>query len=219
MRVVDASGNRINSTAVVNLHLQVRGTMLKQRFLVVPNLSVPCVLGCDFIDCEIDNISPRNRYIILNDGDRVHIGRRRPRHTPESAYRPKKVVSKFYHSIRVAKRTVLESGHTTIVPVTTAAAGLRILTPRPSLMADMGVQMANEVVNIRPNVPFYVEVTNFSKKNKTVPKRMIIGSVGGAPHMTLCIDVHSNGNVNSKTILTPARSIVRHRRLYTSPRP
>jgi len=89
----------------------------------------------------------------MKDGERVHLGRRRPRHLSEEAAKPKRVAPRFYQPIRVAKRVVLKPGHKTMVSVTTAAAGLQILTPKPSLMDDRGVQMANGVVHIRPHVP------------------------------------------------------------------
>ena len=74
---------------------------------------------------------------------------------------------------------VLKPGQTTIVSVTTAAAGLHALTPKPSLMLDKGIQMANGGVQLRPNVPFLVEVTNLGSKRKVIPKNMVISSVGG----------------------------------------
>jgi len=40
VRIVDANGNRVTSTAVVYLHVQVGRSVVRQRFLVVPNLSV-----------------------------------------------------------------------------------------------------------------------------------------------------------------------------------
>jgi len=190
MKIVDANGNRVKPTAVVLLYVQVGRSTVRQRFLVVPNLSVPCILGCDFIDREVENISPKHRYIIMGDGERVHIGKRRPKYLSESSVRPKYIAPRFYHPIKMAKRTLLQPGHTTLVSVTTAAAGLQILTPKPSLMLDKRVQMANGVVNIRPNVPFQVEVTNFGSKRKVLPKNMVISSVGGSPHSTLCIDMH-----------------------------
>jgi len=146
----------------------------------------------------------------MNDGERVHIGRRRPKHLSEASVKPKQGPPRFYHSIRVAKRTVLKPGHTTLVPVTTLAAGLQVLIPKPSLMWDKRIQMANGVAHLRPSVifhvevtnfgkNFHVEVTNFGKKNQVVPENMVLGSVSGAPHSTLCIDVHDKENVSMET--------------------
>jgi len=142
----------------------------------------------------------------MNDGERVHIGRRRPKHLSEASVKPKQGPPRFYHSIRVAKRTVLKPGHTTLVPVTTLAAGLQVLIPKPSLMWDKRIQMANGVAHLRPSVIFHVEVTNFGKKNQVVPKNMVLGSVSGAPHSTLCIDVHDkeNGSVETPYVKTAA---------------
>jgi len=138
--------NRVKPNAILPLYVQLGRTVIRQKFLVVPNLSVPCILGCDFIDREVENISPRHRHIQMKDGERVHLGRRRPRHLSKEAAKPKRVAPRFYQPIRVAKRVVLKPGHTTMVSVTTAAAGLQILTPKPSVMDDRGVQIANGVV-------------------------------------------------------------------------
>jgi len=83
-------------------------------------------------------------------------------------------------------------------------------------MLDKRVQMANGVVNIRPNVPFQVEVTNFGSKRKVLPKNMVIGSVGGSPHSTLCIDMHDKENVSTENVAeTPDRCAVQTRSVST----
>jgi len=191
MRILDANGKKVLPTAVVLLHVQVGRTVVKQRFLVVSNLSVPAILGCDFIDRELETISPRHRHIVMNDGERVHIGRRSPKQLAEAAVKPQPVSTRTRYTIRVSERTVLQPGTTTMVSVTTAAAGLQTLIPKASLMRDKGVQMANGVVNMRPYLPFGVEVTNFGSKKMIIPKNMVLGSVGGPPVSILSIDVHA----------------------------
>ena len=89
MRVLDANGNRIPPRAIVHLHLQVGGLLVKQKFLVVDNLSVPCIIGCDFIDKHIETIHPRKRYVVLSNEERIHIGRRRPSQLSEEAPKPR----------------------------------------------------------------------------------------------------------------------------------
>jgi len=56
------------------------------------------------------------------------------------------------------------------------------------LMVDRQIQMANGVANIRPNVPFFVEVSNFRRKEVTLPKNMVIGVVSDPPTATVVVD-------------------------------
>jgi len=44
----------------------------------------------------------------MNDEERVHIGKRRPKHLLEASVKPKQVPPRFYHPIRVTKRTMLK---------------------------------------------------------------------------------------------------------------
>jgi hypothetical protein len=57
-RVHNASGRRMPVKGVVSLVTQVGELVRRVRFFVVPCLSVPCILGCHFINTHVLGIFP-----------------------------------------------------------------------------------------------------------------------------------------------------------------
>jgi Retroviral aspartyl protease len=62
-RIVDANGKALKFRGVVELALQLGELVVRTRLAVVSHLSVPCILGCDFIDRHVKAIVPKERRI------------------------------------------------------------------------------------------------------------------------------------------------------------
>ncbi len=56
---MDANGHRIPSDDVVALYVPLGARVRRVKFLVVYNLSVLCILGCEFLDrhASLSNVS------------------------------------------------------------------------------------------------------------------------------------------------------------------
>jgi hypothetical protein len=64
-RFNNASGRRMPVKGVVSLVTQVGKLVRRVRFYVVPCLSVPCILGCHFINAHVVGIVPREKYKVV----------------------------------------------------------------------------------------------------------------------------------------------------------
>jgi len=58
------NNNRVVTKHAIHLYLDTGGVRLFDRFLVSDNLSVPCILGTEFIEQNIEAILPRLRKIV-----------------------------------------------------------------------------------------------------------------------------------------------------------
>jgi len=66
-RIRDANNNRFVTKYAIHLYVDTRGVRLFDRFLVFDNLSVPCILGTEFIEQNIEAILPRLRKIVWQE--------------------------------------------------------------------------------------------------------------------------------------------------------
>jgi len=63
-RIRDANNNCLVTKYAIHLYVDTGGVRLFDRFLVSDNLSVPCMLGTEFIEQNIEAILPRLRKIV-----------------------------------------------------------------------------------------------------------------------------------------------------------
>jgi len=79
-RIRDANNNRLATKYATHLYVDTGGVRLFERFLVSDNLSVPCILGTEFIEQNIEAILPRLRKIVWQE--HVRYTEELPRPTP-----------------------------------------------------------------------------------------------------------------------------------------
>jgi len=63
-RIRDANSNRLVTKYAIHLYVDTEGVRLFDSFLVSDNLSVPCILGTESIEQNIEAILPRLRKIV-----------------------------------------------------------------------------------------------------------------------------------------------------------
>jgi len=80
LRIRDANNDRLGTKYAINLYVDTGGVRLFDRFLVSDNLSVPCILGTEFIEQNIGAILPRLRKIVWQE--HVRCTEELPRSTP-----------------------------------------------------------------------------------------------------------------------------------------
>jgi len=66
-RIWNANNNRLVTKYAINLYVDTGGVGLFDRFLVSDNLSVPCILGIEFIEQNIEEILLRLRKIVWQE--------------------------------------------------------------------------------------------------------------------------------------------------------
>jgi len=79
-RIRDANNNCLATKYATHLYVDNGGVRLFERFLVSDNLSVPCILGTEFIEQNIEAILPRLRKIVWQE--HVRYTEELPRPTP-----------------------------------------------------------------------------------------------------------------------------------------
>jgi len=60
-RIRNANSNFVVTKYVIHLNVDTGGVRISDRFLVFDNLSVPCILGTEFMKQKINAILPRSR--------------------------------------------------------------------------------------------------------------------------------------------------------------
>ena len=66
-RIRDANNNRLVTKYAIHLYVDTGGVRLFDRFLVADNLSVPCILGTEFIEQNIQAIFSRLRKNVYQE--------------------------------------------------------------------------------------------------------------------------------------------------------
>ena len=202
VKVVDANGRRIPPVAVVVMQILVGRSPLRQRFLVVEHLAVPCILGCDFIDTHVEAIYPRKRVFVLqHNQERIPIGWSKAP-PPKNPNGEKASAKPKQFSIRVARPVILPSVKVTKVAAVANDSGTRVLIPKKQLLNWKGVQMANGIATVRPLLPFDVEVANFGKKEIRLPKGMVLGTTDGPPTALILVGEEGNHSPNDARPVT-----------------
>jgi hypothetical protein len=178
--IVGAGGCRLLQKGNITLTVQLGTIKVQARFIVVEGLAAECILGCQFIDRQVQAMLPKEKRVTLTNGSVIPIiGDSGPPVCGRQPTPPKELPpsTKF----RVSKMIALPPRSECVVPIQCAAPGLRFLQARLRDNAA-GVQMANRVAEIWPNQPFTVRVINTSMKIHRLPKGMVLGHA--LPHPT-----------------------------------
>jgi len=66
-RIRNANINRLVTEYAIHMYVDTEGVRIFDRFLVSDNFSVPCILGSQFIERNIEGILPRLRKIVWQE--------------------------------------------------------------------------------------------------------------------------------------------------------
>jgi len=69
-RIKDANNNRLIEIYAINLYIDVECAKVFDRFSVAEHLSVPCILGTEFMDSHVEAIFTRLKKVVWQD----HVG-------------------------------------------------------------------------------------------------------------------------------------------------
>jgi hypothetical protein len=168
-RIAGAGGRKLRQKGVIILCVQVGQLRLKTKFIVFEELAAECILGCQFINRNVQTILPKDRKVVLSDGSVISILHDSEIHTPQDRQTVKSTELVPSNQVRVAKFATLTPRSETHVLVQCAAPGLKFL--QASLRGqNIGNYMANGVADIVPLRPFWVRVVNTSIKERLLPR-------------------------------------------------
>jgi hypothetical protein len=182
--IVGAGGRRLLQNGNIALTVQF-GTLKVQA-------PAECILGCQFIDRQVQAILPREKRVTLANGSVILILQDLNAHPVAGQPTPPKDLSPST-KVRVPKMFLLPPHSECVIPVQCAAPGLRFLQSRLRDNAT-GVHMENGVAEILPNQPFTVLVINTSTKTRQLPKRMVLGHA--LPHPTVMVALIEDPDVS-----------------------
>jgi hypothetical protein len=159
---------------------------------VVQGLAAECILGCQFIDRQVQSKLPREKRDTLDNGSVIPILQDSDPHPVAGQPTPPKELPPST-KVLDAKMIVLTPRSECVVPVQCAAPGLRFLQARLRDNAT-GVHMANGVAEILPTQPFTVRVVNTSFNIHRLPKGMVLGHA--LPHPTAMVALIEDPDVS-----------------------
>jgi hypothetical protein len=190
--IVGAGCRRLLQKGNITLTVQLGMLEVQAHFIVAQGLAVECILGCQFIDRQVQAILPREKRVTLANGSVIPILQDSDPHPVAGQPTPPKELPPST-KVRVAKMIVLHPRSECVVPVQCAAPGIRFLQARLRDSAT-GVHMANGVAENLPTQPFTVRVVNNSMKIRRLPKGMVLGHA--LPHPTAMVALIKDQDVS-----------------------
>jgi len=169
VRLQDANNARLRTSGTVPLWLQTGARIVPVPFLVVDDMSVPVLFGCEFIHDNAQVILPQDQSIHWTDGSVTAILR-----GPLDDGDRSMGVSCF---LRATHKTRIPPSAAMVVWVRTMWGGLGKVFGASRLFTMHGVTIANGVHDIVPGLSFPVIVTNLGAREVILRQRANVGYV------------------------------------------
>jgi len=169
LRLRDANNRRLVTSGHIVLWVQAGARLVSHGFLVVDDLSVDVILGCDFIDDHAHAILPPDQQSRWRDGSATAI-LRGPLDDGDRTMGVSRV-------LRATSKTLLPAMAATVVWVRTQWGGLGQVFSETRLFSSFGVTVANGVHDVLPGVSFPVLVTNFGRSAVVLRAKANVGYV------------------------------------------
>jgi len=171
-RIRDANNNRLATKYAIHLYVDTRGVRLFDRFLVSDNLSVPCLLGIEFIEQNIEAILPRLRKIVWQE--HVRCTEELPRPTPILACRNDSAWDRHWQDkparVRACKQVRVNGHKEEWIMATCDTPSMVTITPNIRLCRHKSMAVARGIAIVKPDKPFLVKLCNFCNDQVIVRK-------------------------------------------------
>jgi len=176
-RIRDANNNRLVTKFAIHLYVDTGGVRLFDRFLVSDNLSVPCILGTEFIEQIVEAILPRLRKIVWQEHVRC----------TEELPRPAPILACFNDSawdshwqdkparVRACKQERVDGEQEEWIMGTCDTPGMDTITLNARLCRHEPMAAARGLAIVKPDMSFLVKVCNFGKEPVNVRKKSTLG--------------------------------------------
>lgn len=176
----DASKRAMRTLGVITLLVRIGQFQAHVQFLVVPNLAVDCILGTTFTDRHVKAIYPRSQTVHFHDAPPVALVGSTSPTAPASA--PHDLAQETpSRKLRLARAIVIPPMTQMPATVTAASGGLCFLQNHPRMAHKHLALMAQGVMDLLPNTPFTVLVSNFGIHPVRLPKNNVLGLALPAP--------------------------------------
>jgi len=176
-RIRDAKNNRLVTKYVIHLYADTGGVRLFDRFLVSDNLPVPCILGTEFIEQDIQGILPRWRMIVSQE--HVRCTEELPRPTPILACLSDSAWDRHWQDrparVRACKQVRVNGHKDEWIMATCDTPGMVTITPNIRLCRHKSMAVARGIVIVKPDEPFLVKLCHFGKDQVIVRKNSTLG--------------------------------------------
>jgi len=176
-RIKDANNNRLIANYAIHLYMDVGCAKVFDRFFVAEQLSVPCILGTEFMDNHVDAIVTRLKKVVWKD----HVGgvSRNLKRTPILATLLANTWERSWEDhpakVRACRQVRVKGRMEEWVMATCATARLVTISPNIRLYRHKSVAVARGVAMVKPDEPFLVKVCNFGPDQAIVRKISILG--------------------------------------------
>jgi hypothetical protein len=159
----DARGAISQNVATVYLQIKLGCEKRQLRFLVMKELAVPVLLGCEFIDDHVTSIRSKDKTIQMNSGTIIPLYRRPILKTPTPVY--------------LAQPILLPPFSETNVPVTTENEGTCLIQAATTnrTFQKRNYATAPGISDVKNSQVFMLKVANYGKKPILLQKHTTMG--------------------------------------------
>jgi len=175
-RIRDANNNRLVTKYAIHLYVDTGGVRPFDRFLVSDNLSVPCILGIEVIEQNIEGILPRLRKIVWQE--HVRWKEELPRPTPILACLNDSAWDRHWQDrparVRACKQVRVNGHKKEWIMATCDIPGMVTITPSIRLCRHKSMALARGIAIIKPDEPYLVKLCNFGKDQVIVRKNSML---------------------------------------------
>jgi len=158
-RIRDANNNHLVTNYAIHLYVDTGGVRLLDRFLVSDNLSVPCILGTEFIEQNIEAILSRLRMIVREE--HVRCTEELPRPTPILACHNDSAWDGHWQDkpsrVRACKQVRVDGQQEEWIMATCDTPGMVTITPNARLCRHKSMAVARGLAIVKPDEPFLVK--------------------------------------------------------------
>jgi len=176
-RIRDANSNRLVTKYVTHLYVDTGGVRLFAQVLVSDNLSVPCILGTEFIEQKIEAILPCLRKIIWQE--HVRCTEELPRPTPILACLNDSAWDRHWQDkparVRACKEVRVDGQQEEWIMATCDTPHMVTITLNARLCRHKSMAVSRGLAIVKPDEPFLVKFCNFGNDQVIVRKNSTLG--------------------------------------------
>ena len=176
-RIKDANIYRLVADFAIHLCIDAGCAKVFDRVFVAEHLSVPCILGTEFMDNHVEAIFTRLKRVVWQD----HVGdvTRNLRRTPSLANLLAKMWERSWEDqpaeVRACRQVRVNGRMEEWIKATRATTGLVTISPNIHPCRHTSVAVARGVALVKTDEPFLVKVCNFGSDQAIVRMNSILG--------------------------------------------
>jgi len=171
-RIRDAKNNRLVTECAIHMYVDTGGVRIFDCFLLSDDLPVPCILGTEFIERNIEGILPRLRKIVWQE--HVRCTEELPRPTPILDCLNDSAWDRHWQDkparVRACKQVRVNGHKEEWIMAKCDTPGMETITPNIRLCRHKSMAVARGIAIAKPDEPFLVKFCNFGKDQVIVLK-------------------------------------------------